>query len=312
MSAPRIASLLPSATEIAVALGSADTLVCRSHECDFPAGIAALPACTATKLEKGLPSLEIEGRVQGLIRQGLSVYSVDAPLLRRLDPDIILTQAHCAICAVTPADLEQALAEWVGRAPTMLSLAPETLDAVWDSIRDVARALDVAPRGETLVASLTDRLDRLARLANSATGTRPRPRVAALEWIEPIMAAGNWVPQLIAAAGGESLFAETGAHSPWIDWDRLAAADPDVIVLMPCGFQIARTLEELPLLTRHPRWPTLTAVRKGRVFVADGHHFFNRPGPRLIESAEILAEILHPGHFDFGHEGVAWIRVGDG
>lgn len=305
MPGPRIISLLPSATEIAVALGFADNLVGRSHECDFPPGIERLPACTATKVEKGLPSLEIEHRVQGLIRQGLSVYSVDAELLRRLEPDVILTQSHCAICAVTPKDLEEALHSWVGRAPVMLSLAPENLGELWDSIRFVARTLEVEERAEPLIASLSGRLDALAR----RTADAPRPRVAALEWIAPIMAAGNWVPQLVEAAGGESLFAGTGTRSPWIDWDMLLAADPDVIVFMPCGFQIAQTLTELEPLTTDPRWRELRAAREDRVFVADGHHFFNRPGPRLVESAEILAEILHPKLVDFGHQGKGWIRL---
>lgn len=305
MNTPRIISLLPSATEVAVALGFGDQIVGRSHECDFPPYIAELPPCTATKVDKGLPSLEIEERVQGILQQGLSVYSVDTVMLHRLNPDVILTQSQCAICAVTPRDLEEALATWVGRAPRLLSLSPETLDELWDAFRLVARTLNVEERGETVIAELAERLDRLAnRSANLA-----RPRVAALEWIEPLMAAGNWVPELIEVAGGESLFAVPGQHSPWIDWDALAKADPEVIVFMPCGFTISRSLEEMPILTRDPRWMSLSAVRAGRVYLTDGHHFFNRPGPRLVESAEILAELLHPNHFDFGHQGKSWIAI---
>jgi iron complex transport system substrate-binding protein len=302
---PRIISLLPSATEIAVALGFGDNLVGRSHECDFPPAVAHLPPCTATKVEKGLSSIEIEDRVQAILRQGLSVYSVDSDLLRQLAPDFILTQSHCAICAVTPADLEEALQAWVGTAPTLLSLAPESIEEFWDSIRLVARTLNVEERGEAVVAGLARRLSDLAR----RTAKGARPRVAALEWIDPIMAAGNWVPQLVEAAGGESLFAATGQHSPWIDWDQLIAADPDVIVFMPCGFQIPQTLQQLAPLVEDPRWRTLSAVRQDRVFIADGHHFFNRPGPRLVESAEMLAEMFHPGLLDFGHHGQAWIRL---
>jgi iron complex transport system substrate-binding protein len=304
MTGPRIISLLPSATEIAVALGFGDNLVGRSHECDFPSVVTHLPQCTATKVEKGLPSIEIEDRVQAILRQGLSVYSVDSVLLRQLAPDLILTQSHCAVCAVTPADLEEALHAWVGDAPTLLSLAPESMEELWDSIRLVARTLNVEERGEAVVTSLARRLDELAQ----RTGKEARPRVAALEWIEPIMAAGNWVPQLIEAAGGESLFAATGQHSPWIDWEQLLATDPDIIVFMPCGFQIPHTLQQLAPLTEDPRWSTLSAARQNKVFIADGHHFFNRPGPRLVESAEMLAEMFHPTLVDFGHHGQSWIR----
>ncbi|MBI1197661.1 MAG: ABC transporter substrate-binding protein [Phenylobacterium sp.] len=305
---PRIVSLLPSATEIAVALGFCDRLVGRSHECDFPAPVRALPALTRTKLEKGLPSAEIDRRVQEIVRQGLSAYEVDAVRLRELEPDVILTQTQCAICAVTPLDLEEALAAWTGAAPVLVSLAPDDLSDVWGDFAEVGAALglsleDVASR----VRPLRHRLEDLAR---RTAGIPARPRVAAIEWIEPLMAAGNWIPELIALAGGESLFATPGQHSPWLAWDALTGADPDVIVLMPCGFQIPRTLTDLGPLARDPRWRALSAVREGRVFAADGHHLFNRPGPRLVESAEALAEILHPGAFDFGHAGRFWTRVG--
>jgi iron complex transport system substrate-binding protein len=304
---PRIVSLLPSATEIAVALGFGPNLVGRSHECDFPAGIGALPALTATKLQKGLRSLEIDDRVQEIVRQGLSVYEVDAERLRALKPDVILTQTQCAVCAVTPRDLEGALAAWSGEAPVLVSLAPDNLSDVWGDFARVGEALGLA-LGQTApaVAALQS---RLADLRATAAALDRRPRVAAIEWIEPLMAAGNWAPELIEIAGGESLFATPGQHSPWLDWDTLLAADPDVLVLMPCGFQIPQTLRDLPALTGDPRWARLSAARTGEVYIADGHHFFNRPGPRLVESAEILAEILHPQAFDFGHRERGWRRA---
>lgn len=300
---PRIVSLLPSATEIAAALGFQDHLVGRSHECDFPPAVRHLPVLTATKLEKGLRSQAIDTRVQEIVRQGLSVYEVDASRLRALRPDVILTQTQCAVCAVTPGDLEDALHEWSGNAPRLLSLAPDDLKDVWNDIGVVAAALDAAPAGERLVDELTARLNALS----VSTSAGSRPTVAAIEWIEPLMAAGNWIPELIATAGGQPLFARAGQHSPWLDWHTLSAADPDVIVLMPCGYRIADTLAELDTLRRHHAWPSLTAVRTGRVFVTDGHHYFNRPGPRLVESAEILAEILGTAHF--GHEGTGWVRA---
>ncbi len=300
---PRIVSLLPSATEIAVALGFGDRLVGRSHECDFPSDVLQLPPLTASKLQKGLSSAEIDKRVQEIVSQGLSVYEVDAERLRALRPDIILTQTQCAVCAVTPDDLEGALQEWSGNEPRLLSLAPDTLTDVWGDIRRVAAVLDATAAGDDVVEELEARFDAL----RAKTAGRPRPRVAAIEWTEPLMAAGNWIPELIEAAGGRALFAAPGQHSPWLAWETLAAADPDVIVLMPCGYRIADTLAELKSLHAHPTWRGLTAVREGRVYVTDGHHFFNRPGPRLVESAEILAEIFGTSHF--GHEGTCWVRL---
>jgi iron complex transport system substrate-binding protein len=299
----RIVSLLPSATEIAVALGFQDNLVGRSHECDFPLDVRKLPQLTASKIPKGLRSADIDQRVQEIVRDGLSVYEVDAPRLRALQPDLILTQTQCAVCAVTPDDLSGALAAWTGRAPRLLSLAPDDLADVWGDIRRVAGELDAAARGETVVAELEARLDALRLKGYRA----PRPTVAAIEWIEPLMAAGNWIPELIEAAGGQPLFAAAGEHSPWLAWESLVDADPDLIVLMPCGYRIDETLAELDTLNANPWWRALRAVRGRQVFVTDGHHFFNRPGPRLVESAEILAEII--GTARFGHQGTAWQRA---
>lgn len=286
---PRIVSLLPSATEIAIAVGRGADLVGRSHECDFPPFVEALPVCTASKLEKGLTSRQIEDRVQEIVRQGLSVYEVDAERLRALAPDVILTQSQCAVCAVTPADLEESLSRWVGAAPILLSLAPDTLDDVWGDLRRVGAAVGAPGEAKAAVAALQA---RLAALAARTPHGAPRPRVAAVEWIDPLMAAGNWVPELICAAGGEPLFAAPGQHSPWLEFDALVAADPEVIVFMPCGYHVPQTVADLPALTDRPGWGRMSAVREGRVYAADGQHYFNRPGPRLVDSAEILAEIL--------------------
>jgi iron complex transport system substrate-binding protein len=305
VSAPRVVSLLPSATEIAVALGFQPHIVGRSHECDYPPAIAALPPLTATKLQKGLSSVEIDRRVQEIVRQGLSAYEVDAERLRALKPDVILTQTQCAVCAVTPRDLEEALAAWQGTEPALISLAPDDLSDVWGDFARVGAALGLETgRIAGAVAALQG---RLAHLAARTSAAPHRPRVAAIEWIEPLMAAGNWVPELVQIAGGESLFATPGQHSPWLSWEALAAGDPDVIVLMPCGFQMPQTLANLAPLADEPRWQALRAVREGRVYAADGHHLFNRPGPRLVESAEVLAEILHPDRFAFGHGGRYWV-----
>lgn len=288
MSAPlRIVSLLPSATEIAVALGLQDNLVGRSHECDFPPAVKSLPVCTSTKLEKGLSSQAIEDRVKAIVEKGLSVYDVDAALLKSLRPDVILTQAQCAVCAVTPADLEEALATWVGTPPRLVSLAPDDLADVFGDLARVAEAAGVPERAPEAAARMQAGLGALPDAPDA------RPRMLAIEWIEPLMVAGNWVPELITAAGAEPLLADPGTHSHWITFEAIAAADPDIIALMPCGYQLGQTMPEARALLAEPSWQALRAVREGRVFAVDGHHLFNRPGPRLVESAEVLACLIH-------------------
>ena len=285
----RIVSLLPSATEIAVALGLGDNLVGRSHECDFPASVTALPVCTSTRLEKGLRSLEIDERVREIVTQGLSLYEVDADLLRGLNPDLILTQTQCAVCAVTPDDLQACLADWMGEAPTLISTAPDRLGDVWADLRAVGTRVGRSNEAESVIAEL---LDRLTQLGHRMQSDKAPPRIAAIEWFDPLMIAGNWVPELVTLAGGEMLFAEPGDHSDFLDWDQLVAADPDLLILMPCGYQIPQSLADIEAVSGHPRWTAMRAVQSGHVYVADGHHFFNRPGPRLVESAEIIAEII--------------------
>jgi iron complex transport system substrate-binding protein len=190
-------------------------------------------------------------------------------------------------------------------APRIVSLAPNNLAEVWQSIRNVADALGVPSTGETLVQQLQERVDAIAVKANALAH---RPTVACLEWLDPLMAAGNWVPELVDLAGGRNLFGAVGKHSPWMTWEDLIERDPDVIIALPCGFDLARTRAEMRTLQEHPAWENLSAVRKRRVFVTDGNQYFNRPGPRLVESLEILAEILHPTHYGFRHEAEGWER----
>ncbi len=305
MAEPRVASLIASATEIVAALGARDLLVARSHECDFPHDVAALPAVTAPKLDTARPSREIDRQVTMLLEQALSVYRVDAERLRALRPDVIVTQTQCEVCAVSLSDVEAALAGWTGARPKIVSLSPNGLADVFDDIARVAAAIGRPERGQTLVAELGSRMESIA---NRTAALPARPRVAAIEWIEPLMAAGNWVPELIDMAGGVDLFGTAGRHSPWLDWSDLVLADPDVILVLPCGFDIARSRAEIPVLTRRREWPALRAVGDGSVYLLDGSQYFNRPGPRLAESLEILAEILHPQEFRRGHERTGWIR----
>lgn len=303
---PRVVSLLASATEIVAALGARDLLVARSHECDFPPDVASLPAVTVAKLDVSRPSADIDRDVKALLAQALSIYRVDGDRLRRLAPDVIVTQTQCEVCAVTPADVEAALADGSGARPRIVSLSPNGLADVFVDIMRVASALGRPERGAALVDTMRARMDTIATLAQQSAG---RPRVACIEWIEPLMAAGNWMPDLVGMAGGLNLFGAAGQHSPWLTLDELAAADPDLILILPCGFDIPRARAELPALTTQPAWQSLRAVRDGHIFVCDGNQYFNRPGPRLAESLEILAEILHPSSFKFGHEGTGWVRA---
>jgi iron complex transport system substrate-binding protein len=307
MGAPRIVSLLPSCTEIVCALGLEQQLVGRSHECDFPPAIRHLPSCTESKLNTQTSSAGIDREVKSLLRNALSIYAVDTGSLRRLQPDIILTQSQCEVCAVSLPEVEQAVTEWAGHKPQIISLAPNSLADVWDDIPRVAGALGVPDRGVELVRKLKERVEKIAMLTRDLPR---RPSVACIEWLEPLMAAGNWVPELVELAGGLNLFGEAGKHSPWLNWEAVQEHDPEVVVIMPCGFDIRRAQRELSALSSKPDWNKLRAVCAGRVYLADGNQYFNRPGPRLVESLEILAELLHPGVFHFGHCQSGWKKWG--
>lgn len=302
----RVVSLIASATEMVCALGQGGALVGRSHECDFPEWVERLPAVTAPKFPTDGTSYEIDQRVRAIVQEGLAVYRVDAEKLDALAPDLILTQSQCEVCAVSTRDVEAAVCQLVRSRPRIVSLEPNALDDIFADLGRVAEALGVPERGRAVAAELRGRIDAVAQKARALPG---RPTVACIEWVEPLMAAGNWMPTLVELAGGVNLFGAAGKHSPWMRWEDLVARDPDVIVILPCGYDIARASEDLPYLTRRPEWSRLAAVRAGRVFVADGNQYFNRPGPRVVESLEILAELLHPEAFDFGHAGRAWVRA---
>jgi iron complex transport system substrate-binding protein len=301
----RVVSLIASATEIVCALGCEDRLVGRSHECDYPESVRRLPVCTAPKFNPEGTSYQIDQRVKAIVQESLAVYRVDGELLRQLEPDVIVTQSQCEVCAVSLRDVERAVCAWLSQCPRLVSLEPNCLADVWADIGKVADALDVSERGEELVRRLRARVQEIEGRARALT---PRPTVACVEWLDPLMAAGNWMPELVAMAGGVNLFGEAGKHAPWMTWEQLVARDPDVIVLLPCGFDIARCHRDLPVLAQRPEWATLKAVLSGQVFLLDGNQYFNRPGPRLVESLEILAELLHPNTFAFGHEGAGWQR----
>ena len=242
----RVVSLLPSSTEIIHALGCGERIVGRSHECDYPAGIESLPPCTAPKFDPNGTSREIDERVKAVLQEAVSVYSVDTALLDELAPDLVVTQSQCELCAVSLADVQAAVRELVRSKPDVLSLEPNALEDVWHDVASVANALGVRERGEALLAELRE---RLGAIAGRARERGRKPRVACIEWYDPLMAAGNWVPELVEIAGGVDVLGVTGEHSAWLEWTVLEEAKPEVIALMPCGFDIARSRRELVAFT---------------------------------------------------------------
>lgn len=291
MPGPRIVSLLPGATEIVCALGLRDRLVGISHECDHPSSVHGLPVLTAAKVDAHATSDQIDRQVRELVGQGLSIYRIDEARLRGLAPDLIITQDVCEVCAVSLAEVQQATCALLGAPVTLCSLAPLTLKDVLADVVRVAEAAGVAERGRALQAELAARLERIA----AATSSRPRRTTLFLEWLDPPMVAGHWTPELLRFAGGEPVLGHDGAPTGAVGWQSIVDADPEVLILGPCGFPIAQTMRELPALMARAGFGTLRAVRSGEVHVVDGNQYFNRPGPRLVESAEIAAAAIHPG-----------------
>ncbi|GCE30383.1 cobalamin-binding protein [Dictyobacter alpinus] len=299
----RVVSLLAAATEMIAELGCVDQLVGCSHECDYPAEIRQLPVVSKTLIDTNTSSAEIDVQVkqaaticnvpQTNALAALSVYTIDAQLLQRLQPDVIVTQTQCDVCAVSQEDVELALQQTIGLRPRIVALAPYDLQDVWQNVLLIGEALEREALARSLVDGYQRRLTRLkeqTQLLVQQAGYKPR--VAVLEWLDPLMGAGNWTPDLVGYAGGENLFGTSGAHSPWINWEEFAAADPDVIVLAPCGYTLERTQQDIPLLQQHPGWQNLQAVKQGRVYAIDGNAYINRSGPRLVESAELLARAI--------------------
>jgi iron complex transport system substrate-binding protein len=302
----RIISLIASSTEIVHALGHGNEMVGRSHECDFPFdAIKNLPICTEPKFRTDGTSYEIDQRVKAIVQESMSVYRVKADVVDRLKPTHIITQAQCEVCAVSLRDVEEAACQLIDSHPQIVSLEPNSLADIFQDIDKVGTAIGDNQAADKLSDEMHKRIDAITAKAASVS---KKPTVACIEWIEPLMAAGNWMPELVELAGGINLFGEAGKHSPWMTWDELVKADPDIIVVCPCGFDLKRTMQEMNLITDKPEFRNLKAAKTKRVFVGDGNQFFNRPGPRVVESLEIMAELLHPSDFKFGHQGSGWIR----
>lgn len=297
----KIVSLLPSATEIIDCLGLTNALVGRSHECDYPPTVKDLPVCTEARLNSELNSGEIDADVQTLMQKALSIYKIKTEVLEQLQPTHIITQDQCDVCAVNLPEVEKAIAQLTNSHPQVISLQPDLLNEVWDDIKRVAQTLAVEAK-----PALDKLQSRINIISEKVQDIDRKPTVVAIEWTEPLMVGANWIPELIEIAGGKSLLSVKGKHSPYVSWSSLVDVDPDFIVIMPCGFDLERTEKESQVLTQHPNWNSLKAVKNDKVFLVDGNAYFNRPGPRLVDSAEILAEILHPQLFAYGYRGKSW------
>lgn len=300
----RIVSLLPSASEILAILGVTPFVVARSHECDYPPEITDRPICTTARLSATKSSAQIDADVQTLLKSALSIYDINLDVLRELRPTHIVTQDQCDVCAVSFPEVEKAVATLADPQPQIISLQPNTLADVWADIDRVASQLGVD--ATPVLAALQQRVEQCRQKTQSLKANQ-RPTVAAIEWIDPLMGSGNWIPELIELAGGKNLFGAIGQHSPYIEWKALLEADPDVIIVMPCGFDLERTRQEMQqAIATNSQWQQLRAVQTDRFFLTDGNAYFNRPGPRLVDSLEILTEILHPGRFEPTYQGTGW------
>ena len=307
MTRHRIVSLIASATETVAALGQQSELVARSHECDYPADVLDLPAVTRPRIDVSGTSGEIDSAVRDCVAGGLSVYDVDETMIDELEPTLIITQSQCEVCAVNLRQVQSAVVRLARCRPRIVSLAPMRLRDVWSDIQRVADALGITEVGGQVVSAIQSRMQRLRETARRRIDRAPR--VLCIEWLNPVMIAANWVPELVELAGGEAVMAHAGEHSSTVEWEEILEADPDMIAIMPCGFDIPRTLREMSLLTARRGWDELSAVRNGMVFVADGNQYFNRPGPRVADSAEILLELLDTEGERSEQYSLAWNRL---
>jgi iron complex transport system substrate-binding protein len=285
----RVVSLLPSATEILHFVGAGDSLIGVTHECDYPSGVETLPKLTSTPLDHhSMTSAEIDAAIGEHLTDTGSIYALDAELLEELEPDLVLTQGLCDVCAVSLSVVERATVG-LTKAPRILSMNPTSLGGMLDATVEVGEAVGRGAEAREGVASLRERLARV----EEATAELSPPRAGCIEWLDPPFSAGHWVPEMVRLAAGEELFAREGEPSARLSWDEVFEAAPEVLVFMPCGFDAARTVEEARALADRPGWSDLPAVREGRVWAVDANSYFSRPGPRLVEGVEILARILH-------------------
>ena len=307
---PRIASLLASATEILYGIGLGDQVVAVSHECDYPVGVEVKPQVTYSHVDSLKSSSEIDEQVKTTCGSGQPLYSVDENKLRTLRPDLIVTQAQCDVCAVRFEDVVEMVRMHDEFSSTqVVALNPMSLEDVFQDIKRVGAATNSVSAAQSFVDGLRSRVSSVRSKTVNLTADH-RPRVACFEWIEPLMLGANWMPELVELAGGRHGLTKSGQHSTQAEWEDLVGFDPELIVVMPCGFDLERTIAESQSLPERANWQSLQAVRNGRVFAVDGNAFFNRSGPRLVDSLEILAHLIHPDRFDPPQlSPTPWIRL---
>ena len=305
----KIVTLIPSATEIVAFLGQKESIVGRSHECDFPENLSKIITLTEPKINVEGNSGEIHKQIEVILEKSLSVYKVHIDELKELNPDFIVTQSHCEVCAVSFSEVENITKKHLGKNTKIISLQPNKLQEVFDDIRRVAKSLDVYNNhNNRLINNLEIRLDDIKK----KTQKLKKPKVLCVEWIDPLMAAGNWIPEMTKVAGGEDILGKIGVDSHWIKFEDIKNQDPDIVVFIPCGFNLNKTNDEVrKLLNKNNAWEKLKAFKNKNLYVTDGNQYFNRPGPRLIDSVEILAEIFHSNTFNFGHKNKGWINFFD-
>ncbi len=303
----KIVTLIPSATEIVAFLGQKDSIIGRSHECDYPHELSNVTKLTSPKINVDGTSKEIDNQINTILENSLSVYKVNVTKLKELNPDYIITQAHCEVCAVSLSEVEEIVSSNLNKNTKIISLQPNTLKDVFNDIKRVARELNIENKtNNNMIENLSKRLESIKKLSFKS---KTKPKVACIEWIDPLMIAGNWIPEMVEIAGGDNVVGKTGKDSCWIKFNEIKKEDPEVIIFLPCGFNIEKTKNELKnFLKENNDWKSLKAFKNKKIFVADGNQFFNRPGPRLIESLEIFAEIIHPNLFNFNHKGIGWVK----
>lgn len=303
----RIVSLIPSGTEILATLGLTQFIVGRSHECDYPPEIENRPVCTSARINTQSSSGEIHDKIKYLLESALSVYKVETEVLEKLQPTHIITQDQCDVCAVSLKEVEKAIGNITQSSPEIISLQPKVLQDVWRDMEELGKVFGVNTL--KILENLEARVKIVETRTKGLSATETLPKVACVEWTEPLMIAANWIPELVTLAGGKPLFSINGQSSGTITVEKLIASNPDIIIFMPCGFGLERTHQEALTLTQLPEWQNMHAAQTGRVYITDGNSYFNRPGPRLVDSLEILADILHPEIFQYGYKGKGWMVV---
>jgi len=304
--AQRIVSFLPSATEMACALGLADRLMGITHECDYPPEIAGKPIVVRSVLPtERMSQQDIDAAVTERLRMGLSLYQVDERLMREIGPDLILTQDLCQVCAPSGNEVSHLLQSLPSK-PRALWLTPQSLEQIFENLRELGEATGRLPQAEAVIA---EGRTRLQAIAAKTRGIASRPRVFCMEWVDPIYCSGHWVPEMVRIAGGMDEMGREGAYSVRIPWEDVLHWAPEVLVVMPCGFDLTKTVADAQQLLEYPGWSELPAVKSGRVYAVSANSYFARPGPRVVEGTELLAHIFHPGLFDWDGPSEAFCKL---